>query len=228
MEAKKSKLVVSMALFFAVYLLVVALIVRQWGSSNPWSRFDGYVIALLSFSVGMAALQITTSMRLSSSADVTNEFFGLTFDKAMSGWISVLAVLDLLAFADYAHRRLMPSLVNPFLQGAGVVIYALAFLWMWRVDSFLMRNFEAATQQHRLLDSGPFHRLCHPRYSALLLSRIAFVLTIGSIIAWVLILGWLAVIVRRIWLEERHLHALYGSAYDDFARTRTRLIPLLF
>lgn len=228
MLPKKPTLILQMIFFFAIFIVLVVLIMRQWHSPDPWSRLDRYIIALLAFSLGMAAIQTALSVRLSPSSDVTHEFFGLTFDKAMSGWISLLGFLELLAFADYAHWRLVPSLIHPAVQAVGILLYASAFVCMLRVDNYLAANFDSAFQQHRLLSDGPYRRIQHPRYLALALSRVAFVLTIGSIIAWVLFLGWILVIFRRIQREEAHLRDGFGSAYADYASHRSRLLPGIY
>lgn len=228
MSAGKPKLVLNFFLSFSLYIVAVLCIMRHWRSAPPWDRLDRYVVIILAFSVAMAVLQMVVSIRISDSAEIKGEFFGLSFDRAMSKWISIISILELLAFADYSHWRLVPALANHTLQTIGVFLYAIAGAWMWRVDSFLMLKFESAFRGHYLLVDGPFKRLCHPRYTALLLSRVAFSFTIGSIVAWLLLPLWVLAILSRIHKEEGHLRAEFGNLYNEFAAHRDRLIPGLF
>jgi protein-S-isoprenylcysteine O-methyltransferase Ste14 len=73
--------------------------------------------------------------------------------------------------------------------------------------------------------TGPYRFVRHPRYAALLVSRIAFALALASILVWIFALGWLWAILRRIGLEEAHTQELFGAEYGNYAATTRRLIP---
>lgn len=228
MSGGKSKLILKFFLSFSAYIAIVLCIVRHWRSTAPWSDLNGYIVAILAFSVAMAVLQIVVSIRISGSSEVQKEFFGLSFDRGLSKWISVLSILELLAFADASHWHLVSALLTPPLRTIGIAIYLIACGWMWHVDLFLVSNFESAFRGHYLLASGPFKRLRHPRYTALLLSRVAFAFTIGSIVEWLVLPLWLVAVMSRIHKEEAHLRAEFGSVYDDFAMRRHQLVPGVF
>jgi protein-S-isoprenylcysteine O-methyltransferase Ste14 len=68
----------------------------------------------------------------------------------------------------------------------------------------------------------------HPRYLALLLSRLGFCLAIASIIAYVILLGWFLAVWRRMKREESYLLSEFGTAYNDFSRTHARLLPGIY
>jgi protein-S-isoprenylcysteine O-methyltransferase Ste14 len=68
----------------------------------------------------------------------------------------------------------------------------------------------------------------HPRYAGLLISRVAFALTYGSVLAWALGIIWAALIVRRIPREEAHLRQIFGADYEAYAARTARLIPGVF
>jgi protein-S-isoprenylcysteine O-methyltransferase Ste14 len=50
----------------------------------------------------------------------------------------------------------------------------------------------------------------------------------GSVVAWVLGIGWVVLVARRIRLEERHLRSRYGERYDRYASRTARLVPGLY
>ena len=222
---KRLRSVVRFAGAFGIYIFAVMAVVRSWHSKQAWKSLDFYVIATLAFSAAMAVVQVFVSERIATSSKVKDEFFGLSFDRTLGKWVSAISICELLAFADYAHRRFLPVLIKPELQIMGIVAYSLALLWMVRVDLFLIKHFEGAFQEHRLLCDGPFRILRHPRYTALLISRLAFALTIASVIAWILLPLWVLAVISRINKEEAHLRRAFGSTYDDFTRTRARLLP---
>jgi protein-S-isoprenylcysteine O-methyltransferase Ste14 len=80
---------------------------------------------------------------------------------------------------------------------------------------------------HELVQSGPFGRVRHPIYSALL----GLLLATGLVFATALntALGALVYLAGTYWRasrEERLLRAHFGATYDDYARRVPRLFPL--
>src|SRR5262245_66614840 len=61
---------------------------------------------------------------------------------------------DLTAFLDYGHWRLVPALLQPGLQAAGLAIYTAVALWKTWTDSYLAKYFS----EHRdeFMNSGPY------------------------------------------------------------------------
>lgn len=83
-------------------------------------------------------------------------------------------------------------------------------------------------ETHELIRSGPFSRVRHPIYSALLGLLIATGIAFGSP-SWTAI-GAAIYLVGTHWRaarEERLLLASFGEAYTDYARRVPRLIPRL-
>jgi len=80
-----------------------------------------------------------------------------------------------------------------------------------------------------IVNTGAYALLRHPSYSAGILMNTGIGLALGSwASAAVLALAALAVYSYRIAVEERTLLAVVGEPYQEFIRTRRRLIPFVY
>jgi protein-S-isoprenylcysteine O-methyltransferase len=84
-------------------------------------------------------------------------------------------------------------------------------------------------RDHRIIEGGPYRLLRHPSYTGALLTVVGVTLALGSwlgcVVATVLCVAGL---VQRIRVEERALAARLGPAWEVFARSRRRLIPMVW
>lgn len=102
-----------------------------------------------------------------------------------------------------------------------------AFFLVW-TDNHLVRHFSSDLESQRLMTEGPYRLICHPRYAALLVSRVAFSLALASVLGWIILVGWVVVVLRRVRREEAHLRETFGAGYDAYARRTARLVPALY
>lgn len=83
-------------------------------------------------------------------------------------------------------------------------------------------------EEHHLVRDGPFARMRHPIYFAMLLLLVALSIGLGHI--WGLVaaipLFWVGTAIR-IREEERLLRQQFGDAYDKYAREVPAFIPFL-
>lgn len=114
------------------------------------------------------------------------------------------------------HARLLG--VGFFLAGTALVVASLVVFRSWRLRAEL-------TEAHELCTTGPFARLRHPIYTALVL------LTVGTFVLvpnWVTLLGVATNLLAgdyRARQEEKLLLAAFGERYAAYmARTR-RFVP---
>jgi protein-S-isoprenylcysteine O-methyltransferase Ste14 len=137
----------------------------------------------------------------------------------------------LLALAALSVQR------TRFELGVPARIFALALLWAglalrsWCFrtlgEYFTLRVMTSETQT--VVDSGPYAVLRHPSYAALLLILGGLGVAFGNWLSLLaLILPSAAGIVVRIRVEEAALTAALGDRYRDYARGRSRLIPLVW
>ena len=80
-------------------------------------------------------------------------------------------------------------------------------------------------RDHRVINSGPYAVVRHPMYSAVVILLFATPAALGSRYALILAAALTALLVVRIYLEERTLHQEL-EGYTEYARqTRYRLLP---
>ncbi|HEX6879853.1 MAG TPA: isoprenylcysteine carboxylmethyltransferase family protein, partial [Terriglobales bacterium] len=111
------------------------------------------------------------------------------------------------------------------IQVAGLAVMVAGLAWMFYVDRYMSSHFVVSWENHRLMLGGPYRWVRHPRYGALLLSRLGFCMAISSIIAYWVLVGWFVVVWIRIEREEKYLKSEYGAEYEDFMKSRSRLVP---
>ncbi len=108
-----------------------------------------------------------------------------------------------------------------FLLGYGLYAEVL------RENAYLSRTVEVQEGQ-KVVDTGLYGVVRHPMYAATVLLFLAMPLVLGSLIAFVIMLGYIPIIAARIRDEERVLtEGLPGYAqYRE--RVRYRLIPFIW
>jgi protein-S-isoprenylcysteine O-methyltransferase Ste14 len=212
-------------LFIAVYLVAAVGCLWQWGSTEPWSRVDVFSGGFLLISLMWGCAMMRFHRPIFRSREVLQEATGITYDRWMLPSITIFAITELSVFLDYGHWHLVPQLENPVLQTIGLVLYFFDALWLIWTDNYLSKVFVSDLSERKIMTRGPYRYVRHPRYAALIASRIAFALALASILAWFFFLGWLWVNLRRVRLEEAHLRELFGAEYEVYASRVARLLP---
>ncbi|HEY7545744.1 MAG TPA: isoprenylcysteine carboxylmethyltransferase family protein [Blastocatellia bacterium] len=213
----------SLLIFMLAYLALGVVCLWQWGEPRGWSRIDFFTGLALVISVLMGAEHLSFNRSIADEAK--SEAFGTSYDPGMAGWVTMLGIAELVVFLDYGHWHLAPALESKVLQSAGLGLYIITLLWLRWVDSTLATHFSDARAAREVITEGPFRHIRHPRYAALIASRIAFALTFASLLGWILAAGWMVVVRRRIRLEEAHLEEMFGPEYEAYASKTARLIP---
>lgn len=221
-------LIVVNAVYFVLFLVITLLIMRKWGSPQPWVAIDLNVAIILALSVIYCFQQLILYPSVFRTKASMNLFVGKHFDPKMPMWLGILGAIELLGFADYAHWHLVPALRIPALQTLGLVIMFCGIVWLYYVDRYMGAHFLEAWEQHKLMTGGPYRLMRHPRYLALLLSRLGFCLAIASIIVYPVLLGWILAVEIRMRREEHYLRGEFGPEYEEFMRNHARLLPGIY
>ncbi len=202
-------------LALVAYTAAVGLALRP--RDGHAGRLDVASAAAILLNVGVAALHIRLWRALPPPrGKAALEVFGASYDPWMGRGMLLLLALETRAFAHYAGGP--PGCAQALAQGLGIALGGLTLFVVARADHRLLAaGFDGKSATPRLATDGPYRRCRHPRYAALLASRLALALLPG----WALLVG------RRIVIEERRLRARFGRAYLDYAAETPRLLPRL-
>lgn len=107
------------------------------------------------------------------------------------------------------------------------VLLGLGFTWAARLHlGPLWSSTSAPTEDHRIVDTGPYGVVRHPVYAGLLLAALATALERGRLEAVAGVLVLVAAVSIRAKLEERFLRRDLGdAAYAGYRRRVPMLIP---
>jgi protein-S-isoprenylcysteine O-methyltransferase Ste14 len=108
-----------------------------------------------------------------------------------------------------------------------LVVLGLAFTWTARLHlGPLWSSTSAPTEDHRIVDTGPYGIVRHPVYAGLLLAVIATAIERGRIESVAATLVLIAGVSLRAKLEERFLKRDLGDeAYGSYRRRVPMLVP---
>ena len=143
------------------------------------------------------------------------------------GFLLLVALLVLLSLHRISLQRLVVPL-PPWLRWAGFTL-GLASLGLWHWTHLALGRFWSPQVQlravHRLVTSGPYSRMRHPMYTAIL----GWAVGLGFVIAsWVLVLfaAWVAaILVLRVPREERMMLEQFGDEYRGYMKRTGRFLP---
>jgi protein-S-isoprenylcysteine O-methyltransferase Ste14 len=212
-------------LFPFLYLLLALLCLRQWGTNRPWARLDVFSGSFLALTAFLALKQIQFKKSILQSREVLREASGASYDPATVKWGSLQAFAELAVFLDYAHWHLVPIMEKPLLQEAGLGLSVLSVAWLLWADAILVKHFDRGLDNRELVTRGPFRVVRHPRYVGLLGLKAGFALTFASVLGWVSLAIAVALVRRRVRLEENHLRGVFGQTYESYARRTARMLP---
>ena len=112
--------------------------------------------------------------------------------------------------------------------GTAVFVIATTFrLWSIRVLGQFYSHRVRVTDEHRIVDSGPYRVIRHPAYTGMLAAHAGFVVFFFNWITLaLLLLFFIPAVIMRIRVEEKTLLELPG--YSEYCKNRKRLIPLIW
>lgn len=223
--------VMSFLLVVAVYQGVSLL---GWGLGDLAGYFAlgprlGYAIVVLAFALG-ASVQAYGSMagirgaRGLKSKRVTRQ--------TVVSVVIVLVMYAALTYLPYADRREIAviPLALP-LRWLGVALASAGYaLVLWSgIALGAMYSKEVTIQEgHRLVTTGLYSVVRHPRYLGVLLLAPGFSLLYRSWIGLALTVALVPILVQRIRDEEEVLHREFGETWERYVDRTWRLVPHLY
>ena len=140
-----------------------------------------------------------------------------------------LAVVILAPFSD--GRSIGVLNVENIVRYIGLLITIPGFVLMQAGEKYLAKQFsiEVTLQiDHKLIQSGPYKVIRHPRYLGILVFFTGISLTFRSLLGIMLVIVLAAVLVWRVFAEEKMMHQEFGKEWEAYRAKTWRLIPYLF
>ena len=146
-------------------------------------------------------------------------------------WIVNLASISVgVLLAEKGVTPFLPAILPCTSLGTLLFLLGTALRWwsVWHLGRFFTVNV-AVADDHRLIDTGPYHFIRHPSYAGLLLQFAGLGLTFGTLpsLLAVLIPPTLA-ILWRIRVEEAVLRAHLSGVYASYEARTKKIVPLIF
>jgi protein-S-isoprenylcysteine O-methyltransferase Ste14 len=146
--------------------------------------------------------------------------------------VVILLMYGALVFLPFADRRDIGVMFeNQAMRWAGLVLAGLGFALIFWSGIALGRFYSAdvtVQKNHRLITTGPYRHIRHPRYLGAFLVAIGLFLLFRSWIGLAASIVFLGVLLFRIKDEEALLHREFGQAWEAYCRRSWRFIPYLY
>jgi len=137
----------------------------------------------------------------------------------------------LLLFVPVPGLRFRFVPLTDVVVGAGLAILVLSLALAIWARRHLGRNWGAAVRVavgQELVRSGPYRKVRHPIYTAMLGLYMGTALVSGELHALLAVVIVVGAYVRKIGLEERTLGETFGQDYQSYRRDTWALLPGLF
>ena len=146
-------------------------------------------------------------------------------------WIVIVgSVVAGIYLATHFHTGALPHPVE--LRGAALTVFVLGIAIRWWAIITLGRFFTVDVQisnDHQLVERGPFRVVRHPSYTGLLVAFLGFALSLANWIALLIVmLPIFAALIWRIRVEEQALSNALGATYESYVRRTKRLLPAIY
>lgn len=146
-------------------------------------------------------------------------------------WIVIsLSITAGVLLSAHGARPYLPAGLPWAAFGLGMFAVGAILRWwaIWHLGRFFTVNVSIAAD-HRVVDTGPYHRVRHPSYSGLLLQFAGFGLTLGTVPAFVAVfIPTAATLLHRIRVEEAALRTSLPDTYPAYAARTKKIVPFVF
>jgi protein-S-isoprenylcysteine O-methyltransferase Ste14 len=204
---------------FAILTFIVPQVVRHPPTFHAWPMWisGGVWIAFVTY--WSAAAKNSAQVRKSESKE----------SRAIHESLINLALLLLFISIPGLRLRFEPDSREWEIAGLAIQVAFLALaVWARR---HLDRNWSGEITikiDHQLIRSGPYGRIRHPIYTAMLGMYAGTAVVSGEIHALIAVAMVAFAYFRKIRMEESNLHEAFGPEYSAYKRRTWALVPLVF
>jgi protein-S-isoprenylcysteine O-methyltransferase Ste14 len=144
--------------------------------------------------------------------------------------VALIGLLDVFLPA-YTDRKEFWTIDGDTIRWLGVVLFAAGGalrIWPVFVLGHRFSGLVAIQPEHALVTGGVYRIIRHPSYLGLLVNSLGWGLVFRSGAGVLLTMLMIPPILARIHAEERLLRSQFGSEYDAYKASTSRLIPWLY
>ena len=140
--------------------------------------------------------------------------------------------LGIVILAPFSDSRSFGVLnIEVIVRYLGLLIAIPGFILMQEGEKHLARQFsiEVTLQKdHKLIQSGPYKVIRHPRYLGILIFFTGIALTFRSLLGIFTVLALAGVLIWRVFTEEKMMHEEFGKEWEEYQTKTWRLFPYIF
>jgi protein-S-isoprenylcysteine O-methyltransferase Ste14 len=142
-----------------------------------------------------------------------------------------LLSLGIVFVAPYTDKHQIAILhVSDTVRMVGLICIIPGFILMQMAEKHLGKQFsvEVTVQKnHRLVTTGPFQIIRHPRYLGIIVMFVGISLVFRSLLAMFIVFALSLVLIWRIAVEESLMLQEFGQAWKDYCEKSWRIIPFV-
>jgi len=145
--------------------------------------------------------------------------------------LQVTSIAILVVSPGSDRREVAAMGASALIRYAGLVLTFLGYSLMSLAVVGLGRQFSldvTVQKDHRLITSGQYRHVRHPRYLGIVCFMSGISLVFRSWLGFVPALATLAVMLWRIGDEEKLMHREFGAAWEEYVRRSKRLMSFVF
>jgi protein-S-isoprenylcysteine O-methyltransferase Ste14 len=220
--------------FLWTCILYAGLPVLGWGVDNIGGFIAQpqrliYAVSIAGFGLVAACQMILLPDSFHGGMGKTEKFVPRQRIVRIAVTLLLFLGLVLVPFTDRRSLLVMPE--NPGLRWIGLALAVLGLGLIFWSGLTLGRFYsqEVTLQEgHRLITSGAYRLVRHPRYLGILFLGIGSSLLFGSWVGLALTALAMAFVLFRIRDEEALMHREFGAEWEAYCRKSNKLIPYLW
>ena len=140
--------------------------------------------------------------------------------------------LGIVILAPFSDSRSFGVLnIEVIVRYLGLLIAIPGFILMQAGEKHLARQFSVEVtlqKDHKLIQSGPYKVIRHPRYLGILFFFTGIALTFRSLLGIFTVLALAFVLIWRVFAEEKMMHEEFGKEWEEYRTKTWRLVPYVF
>jgi protein-S-isoprenylcysteine O-methyltransferase Ste14 len=227
------KLLASLGLIALTLTLYAGLFLLGWGPGDLGGFFSEPArAAYIAFIVLMALVTpYISSLIPEGIGDKGREEKHRTRQDVAWAAARPLLVILILAMPFCDRRDLLTMPESSSLRWSGLVLVAAGFILITWTTVELGRQYSVyitLQQDHRLITSGPYRYIRHPRYLGVMMVALGLALLFRSWIALLALPFLLALLIFRLSDEEKLLQEEFGGQWEAYVQRSWRLVPFVY